>query len=53
MRGRAEMGWDGSKKYKPIPALPYGAGIKSFPIHAPPRLWGGENPCGAKRRGVG
>ena len=25
-----------------------GAGLKSCPIPAPQRWWGGENPCGAK-----
>ena len=33
----------GSKKCKPIPAPPRGAGLKSHPIPAPPPLRGGEN----------
>ena len=28
-------------------------GLKSHPIPAPPPLWGGENPHGAKRGGAG
>ena len=43
----------GSKKCKPIPAPPRGAGLKSHPIPVPPPLWGGENPHGAKRGGAG
>ena len=47
------MGWGGSKKCKPIPASPRGAGLKSHPIPAPSPLRGGENPHGAKRGGTG
>ena len=47
------MGRGGSKKCKPIPAPPHGAGLKSRPIPAPPLLHGGENPHGAKRGGAG
>ena len=47
------MGRGGSKKYKPIPTPPRGAGLKSHPIPAPPSLRGGENPHGAKRGGAG
>ena len=47
------MGRGGSKKCKPIPAPPRGAGLKSRPILAPPPLRGGENSHGAKRGGVG
>ena len=46
------MGRGGSKKCKPIPAPPRGAGLKSCPIPAPPPLRGGENPHGAKRGGA-
>ena len=51
--GRGGAGWGGSKKCKPIPAPPRGAGLKSHPIPAPPPLRGGENPHGAKRGGAG
>ena len=51
MQGGAGRG--GSKKCKPIPVLPRGAGLKSRPIPTPPPLRGGENPHGAKRGGVG
>ena len=54
------MGWGwegtgqgGSKKSKPIPALPCGAGLKSCPIPTPPPLRVGENPRGAKLGGAG
>ena len=47
------MGRDGSKKCKPIPAPPRGAGLKSRPIPAPSSLRDGENPHGAKRGGAG
>ena len=47
------MGRGGSKKCKPIPAPPRGAGLKSCPIPAPSPLRGGENPHGAKRGGAG
>ena len=56
------VGQVGSKKSKPIPTQPRGAGLKfcpipasprSCPIPAPPPLWGGENPCGAKWGGAG
>ena len=53
MQGGAGMGRGGSKKYKPIPAPPHGAGLKSRPIPAPPPLRDGENPQGAKRGGAG
>ena len=52
-RGRDGAGQGGSKKCKPIPAPPRGAGLKSHPIPAPPPLRGGENPHGAKRGGAG
>ena len=39
----------GSKKWKPIPAPPRGAGLKSRTIPAPPPLRGEENPHGARR----
>ena len=47
------MGRGGSKKCKPIPAPPRGAGLKSRPILAPSPLRGGENPHGPKRGGAG
>ena len=47
------MGWSESKKCKPIPAPPRGAGLKSHPIPAPSSLRDGENPYGAKRGGAG
>ena len=47
------MGRGGSKKCKPIPAPPRGAGLKSHPIPAPLPLRGKENPHGAKRGGAG
>jgi len=43
----------GSKKFKPIPAPPHDAGLKSHLIPALPSLWGKENPHGAKRGGAG
>ena len=52
-RDGAGMGRGGSKKCKPIPAPPCGAGLKSCPILAPSPLWGGENPHGMKRGGAG
>ena len=48
--GRGGRRW--SKKCKPIPAPPRGAGLKSHPIPAPPPLRGGENPHGTKRGGA-
>ena len=51
MRGGAGRGR--SKKFKPIPAPPHGAGLKSCPILAPSPLRGEENPHGAKRGGAG
>ena len=51
MRGKA--GQVVSKMFKPIPAPPRGVGLKSSPIPVPPPLRGGENPCGAKRGGLG
>ena len=53
MQGGEGMGRGGSKKCKPIPASPRGAGLKSCPIPAPPPLRGGENPHGAKQGGAG
>ena len=53
MWGGLGMGRGGSKKYKPIPAPPYGAGLKSCPIPASSPLRGGENPHEAKREGAG
>ena len=47
-RGREGAGRGGSKKSKPIPAPPHGAGLKSCHIPALPPLQGGENPHGAK-----
>jgi len=52
-RGWGGVGRCGSKKSKPIPVLPHGAGLKSCPIPALPTLQGEENSCGAKRKGVG
>ena len=49
----AGRGGGGSKKCKPIPAPPRGAGLKSHPIPAPPPLRDGENPHGAKQEGAG
>ena len=43
------MGQVRSKKSKLIPAHPYGAGLKSRLIPAPPPLWDGENPHGIKQ----
>ena len=48
MRGGAGMGRVGSKKSKPIPTPPRGAGLKSPPIPAPLPLRGRKNPCGMK-----
>ena len=53
MQGRAGMGWVGSKKFKPNPAPPYGAGLKSCPILTPPPLQGGANLREAKWGGAG
>ena len=56
MRGGAGRGGAGrgeSKKSKPIPAPPRGAGLKACLISAPPPLQGRENPCGAKWGGAG
>ena len=50
---RSGDGRGGSKKCKPIPALPHGAGLKSCPIPAPSPLQGGENLHGAKGGGAG
>ena len=47
------MGRGGSKKCKPIPAPPRGAGLKSRPILAPSPLRGGENPHGPRQGGAG
>ena len=49
--GRSSQG--GSKKSKPIPSLSHGAGLKSYPIPAPPTLQGEENLQEAKRGGTG
>ena len=52
------MGWGSgagqgrSKKFKPIPALPRGAGLKSHPILTPSPLRGGENQHRAKQEGA-
>ena len=46
-RGRDGAGRGGSKKCKPIPAPPRGAGLNSHPIPAPPPLRGGENSHGS------
>ena len=46
MRGGVRQ--NGSKKSKPIPTLPYGARLKSWPIPALRPLWGKENPHKAK-----
>ena len=51
--GWEETGKSGSKKSKPIPALPRGVGLKSCPIPGPPPLRGGENPRWAKLGGAG
>ena len=47
-----EAGRVGSKKSKPIFALPRGMGLKSRPIPAPPPLQDEENPREAKREGA-
>ena len=47
------MGQSRAKKYKPIPAPPHGAGLKSYPIPVPPPLRGGKNPREIKREGAG
>ena len=52
-RGKDGEGRGGSKKFKPILPLPHGAGLKSYPIPAPPPLRGGENPREAKWGGTG
>ena len=41
-----------SKKSKPIPALPRGAGLKSYPIPAALPLQCGKNSHGSKRGGA-
>ena len=41
--GWGEVGWGGFKKSKPIPVPSHGVGLKSYPIPAPPPLWGREN----------
>ena len=51
-RGGTGRGQGGSKKYKPIPALPHGVGLKSRPIPVPPPLQGGKNPHRAKQGGT-
>ena len=53
MQSGVEMGRGGSKKSKPILTPPYGAGLKSRPIPAPPPLQGGENPHEVKWGGAG
>ena len=50
---RGGAGRGGSKKCKPNPTPPRGAGLKSHPIPAPPPLRGGKNPHGAKQGGAG
>ena len=52
-RGGDGAGRGGSKKCKPIPAPPRGAGLKSHPIPTPSPLRGRENSYGAKRGGAG
>ena len=52
-RGWEGTGQGGSKKSKPIPTLPHGAGLKSCPIPTAPPLRGGENPRGTKLGGAG
>ena len=47
------MGQSRAKKYKPIPAPPHGAGLKSYPIPASPPLRGGKNPREIKRGEAG
>ena len=47
------MGWGGSKKCKPIPTPPRGAGLKSRSIPAPSPLRDRENPHWMKRGGAG
>ena len=42
--GWGEVGRGGFKKSKPITVPSRGVGLKSYPILAPPPLWGGENP---------
>ena len=49
----SNTGWGGSKKSKPIPTPPPSAGLKSCLIPTSPPLQGEENPCEAKRGGVG
>ena len=51
--GWGRAGWGGSKKSKPIPTSPRGAGLKYCPIPAPPPLRGGKNPRWAKRGEAG
>ena len=57
MQGEARRGGvssrGGSKKFKPIPSSPYGAGLKFCPILALPLLRDKENPHEAKQRGAG
>ena len=42
----------GAKMSKLILSLPLWRGLKSYPIPAPPSIWGGENPHGVKQGGV-
>ena len=46
-------GWGKSKKSKPILALPCDAGLKSYPVPAPPPLRDEKNSCRVKWRGAG
>ena len=48
--GKAGIGRGGSKKFKLIPKLPRGAGLKFIPTPSP--LWGRENPSGMKQGGA-
>ena len=52
MRGGAGTRMGGSKKSKPILALPRSVRLKSCSIPASPPLWGGENLHGAKQEGA-
>lgn len=52
MRGGVGMGRIRSKKFKLIPVLSRSAELKSRLIPTSSPLWGGKNPCGAKRGGA-
>ena len=51
--GRGGVGQGGSKKAKPIPTPPRGAGLKSCPIPSHHLCEGRENPHGVKQGGAG